>query len=88
MKEITVKITEKERDLILEHTFAGNDLTKQIEAAELRGKYLLFKYTIEDLDELVGYLAAESNHTEDLKLQKQLDKLFEKLSRIIERYCV
>jgi hypothetical protein len=57
-------------------------------AAELRGKYLLSKYTIEDLDELVGYLAAESNHTEDLNLQKQLDKLFEKLNRIIEKYSV
>ena len=85
MKEIVVKITEKERDLILEHTFAGKDLTKQIMVAELSGKYLLAKYTIEDLDELVGYIAAESNHTEDIKIQKQLDKLFEKMSRIIEK---
>jgi hypothetical protein len=84
LETIEIKITEKERDLIVDHTFAGDDLTKQIKLAEMDGKYLLAKYTIEDLDELVGYIAAESNHTEDPKLQKQLDRLFEKLSRIIE----
>ncbi len=84
MATIEVKITENERDLIIDHTFAGDDLTKQIKLAELNGKYLLAKYTFEDLDELVGYIAAESNYTEDSKLQKQLDKLFEKLSRIIK----
>ncbi len=84
METIEIKITENERDLIIDHTFAGDDLTKRIKLAELNGKYLLAKYTIEDLNELVGYIAAESNHTEDPNLQKQLDKLFEKLSRIVE----
>jgi len=84
LETIEIKITEKVRNLIVDHTFAGDDLTKQIKLAEMNGKYLLAKYTIEDLDELVGFIAAESNHTEDFKLQKQLDKLFEKLSRIIE----
>jgi len=84
MDSIEIKLTTRERDLILEHTFAGNDLTDRIKLAELKGKHILIRYTLEDLDELVGYIAAESNHTEDRNLQRQLDRLFDKLSRLIE----
>ncbi len=45
-------MTTAERDLILEHTFAGNDLTDRIKLAELKGKHILARYTLEDLDEL------------------------------------
>jgi hypothetical protein len=84
MEQIEIKFTEKERDLILEHTLADPYLTKRLKIAEIKGKYLITKFTIEDLDELIGYIAAEANHTEDSKLQKQLDKLFEKLGIILE----
>jgi hypothetical protein len=66
---IQIKLTTAERDLILEHTFAGNDLTDRIKLAELKGKHILASYTLEDLDELVGFIAAEANHSEDRKLE-------------------
>jgi hypothetical protein len=52
MDSIQIKLTTAERDLILEHTFAGNDLTDRIKLAELKGKHILASYTLEDLDEL------------------------------------
>jgi hypothetical protein len=81
---IEIKLTPTERDLILEHTFAGNDLTDRIKLALLKGKHISAGYTLEELDELVGFIAAEANHSEDRKLERQLDRLFEKLSRVIE----
>jgi len=35
MDSIEIKLTTPERDLILEHTFAGNDLTDRIKLAVL-----------------------------------------------------
>ena len=84
MEQIEIKFTEQERELIIDHTFAGPDLTNNLKISEIKGKHLIAKYTIYDLDELIGFIAAEANHTEDKKLQKKLDKLFERLSRILE----
>jgi hypothetical protein len=84
MEQIEIKFTEQERELIIHHTFAGPDLTNNLKISEIKGKHLIAKYTIYDLDELIGFIAAEANHTEDKKLEKKLDKLFERLSRILE----
>ncbi len=86
MKELEIKFTPDERELIIDHTFAGPDLTKRLQIAEIKGTYLISKYSANDLEELIGYIAAEANHTDDKKLQKKLDKLFDKLSRVLEKY--
>jgi hypothetical protein len=86
MDEIEIKFTFQERDLIIDHTFADPELTKRLKIAEIKGKHLIAKYSIHDLDDLLGFIAAEANHTDDKKLEKKLDKLFDKLSRILEKY--
>jgi len=86
MNEIEIKFTPQERDLIIDHTFADPELTKRLNIAEIKGKHLIAKYSIYDLDDLLGFIAAETNHTVDKKLEKKLDKLFDKLTRIIEKY--
>lgn len=85
MSEIEIKFTHQERDLIIDHTFAGPDLTKKLQIAEIKGKYLIAKYSTYDLEELIGYIAAEANHTPDKQVRKQLDRLFERLTRILEK---
>ena len=84
MDEIEVKITPEERDLILDHTLADEALTDRLKIAEMRGKYLVAKYSTHDLDDLIGFISAEANHTEDKKLQKKLDRLIDKLERMLE----
>lgn len=83
---IEVLFTPDERTLVFEHTFAGPDLTTRLRMAPVKGAKLSVHYTLDDLDELVGYIAAEANHTEDTKLQVQLDALFERLKKEIESY--
>ena len=84
MNEIKIKFTSQERDLIIDHTFAGPDLIKRLQIAEIKGKHLIAKYSTYDLDELIGFIAAEANHTDDKKIGKKLDRLFERLTRIQE----
>ncbi len=86
MDELEIKFTKDERDLIIDHTFAGPDLTKRLQIAQIKGQSLITKYSANDLEELIGYIAAEANHTDDKQLQKKLDKLFDKLDRIFEKY--
>jgi hypothetical protein len=42
---IDVAFTDRERVLILEHTFADPELTAPLDAAERRGSKLIAKYT-------------------------------------------
>ena len=86
--EVETKFTPQERDLIIDHTFTGLDLTQRLQIAEIRGKYLIVKYTTYDLEELIGYIAAEANHTDDKKIGKKLDRLFERLTRILEKEII
>jgi len=84
MNEFEIKFTLQDRDLIIDHTFADPGLTKRLKITEVKGKHLIAKYSIHDLDDLLGFIAAEANQTEDKKLKKKLDKLFDKLSRILD----
>jgi hypothetical protein len=84
MNEVVIKFTPEERDLIIDHTFAGPDLTKRLQIAEIKGKHLITKYSTYDLEELIGFIAAEANHTDDKKIGKKLDRLFERLSDILD----
>ncbi|MBW2603314.1 MAG: hypothetical protein JRE28_03210 [Deltaproteobacteria bacterium] len=86
MDEIEINFTPPERDLILNHTFADPELTDKIKIAKMKGKHIITRYSIYHLEDLIGFIAAEANHTEDKQLGMKLDRLFEKLSRILERF--
>lgn len=85
MNEVEIKFMPEERDLIIDNTFAGPDLTKRLQIAEVRGKHFITKYSTYDLEELIGYIAAEANHTNDKSIQKKLDRLYGRLDRILEK---
>jgi hypothetical protein len=38
----------------------------------------------DDLDELMGYVAAEANHEDDRRRQRRLDDAFETLARAVD----
>ncbi len=84
---VAVLLTPRERDLVLEHTFAGPNLTERLRLAPVSGAHLVVEYTLDDLDELIGYIAAEANHTGDVALQGDLDALFERLKEEMESYA-
>jgi hypothetical protein len=83
---IEVAITPRQRSLILEHAMGGPEVTGPLRMAVVKGKKLIVKLTLDDLDEIIGYIAAEANHTDDKKLQKELDHLYERLKTTMESY--
>jgi len=78
-ERVPVRLTLDDRNLILDHTMAGSDLTQRLKVAELHGKRLVVGFTLSELEELYGYVAAEANHMEDAKLERRLDRLFGRL---------
>ena len=86
MKRISVRFTIEECDLILNQTFAGEDLTERLHEARTGGKYIKVAYTLDELDDLAGFIAAEANHAEDKKLEKKLEALYDKISDIEKKY--
>ena len=85
-QKVEVRFSPSERVLVLEGTFTGSELTTALRRAKLdAGKYVV-RYTLDDLDELLGFVAAEANHSTDKKLRKNLDALYTRVRREMESY--
>jgi len=81
-----VRLHVEERDLILNETFAGPDFTARLEAAKQVSDALVVYYSSEELDDLIGYIAAAANHNPDKKIQISLDALGDSLEALLDSY--
>lgn len=75
--------TTRERDLIRAHTVYDAEFGAD---AEPVGKGVRLFLAEDELDDLLGYVAAAANHVEDAKLEKELDALFDKLEVLLDRF--
>lgn len=63
-EKVPLELNQRERDLIIEHTFADNDLTDRLRIVPSPGRRSFYRFTLDELaklDELAGYVAAEAN---------------------------
>lgn len=81
--KLPVKLTLRERDLIRDETFCDPDFAK---IAVVEGKGIRVDMSLDDIEEIQGCIAAEANHTENKKLQNELDRLFDKLQVFLDAY--
>ena len=79
-EKIPLESNERERDLIMKHTFADNNLTDHLRVVPHPGQRPFYRFTLDDLDELAGYVAAEANHTKVKKLEKELRQLYNRIA--------
>ncbi len=85
-EKIDLAITYFERDLMLKEMVIDQELVDLLEGAKEEDENYLIRVTLDDLDHLLGFVAAEANHTEDPMLQAALDALNERLSAIEDEY--
>ena len=71
---------------MLDHTLAGPELTNALRRAPLVDERHVASYTLGALDALLGYVAAEANHSTDKKIRRELDALYDRLRREMESY--
>lgn len=81
--KVSVKLTLRERDLIRVYTFCDPDFAR---LAIVRGKGVKVKLSLDEIEEVQGYVAAEANHTKNSNLKNELDQLFEKFQISLDTY--
>jgi len=85
-EKVEVKLRPRERELILQHTLASPELTRPLtRSVVVKGRHHVM-YTLDDLDELLGCVAAEANHSKEKNVQKELYELFDRLQRVMQSY--
>lgn len=84
--KVPVELTAAQRDLILDNTFAGPDLTDPLRTALVEGDKIVAHYTLSEIDELMGHVGAEANHSQNRMLVRELDRLYDYLSTFQDRY--
>lgn len=50
------------------------------------GKGIKVEWSLDEIEDVQGYVAAEANHTKNKKLEKKLDRLFDKLQVFLDSY--
>lgn len=81
--KLPVTLTLRERDLIRNETFCNPEFTK---CAVAEGEGIRVDLSLEDIEEIQGYVAAEANHTKNPKRRKELDQLVGKLQVFLDTY--
>ncbi len=80
---LPVTLTLRERDLIRDETFCDPDFAT---CAVVDGTGIRVDLSLDDIEEIQGYVAAEANHTNNSTRRKELDRLFDKLQVFLDTY--
>ncbi|MFN8009139.1 MAG: hypothetical protein U0V70_19355 [Terriglobia bacterium] len=83
---IPIRLSRRERELILHHSFVDGDVERRLRVARSASREVVADLTLDDLDDLLGSIAAEANHATSRMLQKELDGLFDRLKKIEDLY--
>lgn len=81
--KLPVTLTLRERDLIRDTTGCDPDFAK---GAVVDGTGIRMELSLDDIEEIQGYVAAAANHTKNSKLRKELDRLFGNLQVFLDTY--
>jgi hypothetical protein len=85
-EKIPLELNDRERDLIMNHTFAGSELTDRFCIVSDSGRSPSYRFSLDELDDLSGYVAAEANHAKVKHLEKELLALYARIAAILESY--
>ena len=81
--KLPVTLTLRDRDLIRDETFCNPDFAK---CAVVDGTGIKVELSLDEIEEVQGYVAAAANHTNGAKLRKELDRLFAKFQVFLDTY--
>ena len=83
-ERVPLKLTPTETKAILGDLMCLDPEYEQLIQDTPAGKPVMM--TLDDLEDFGGYIAAEANHTDDKRLGRILDRVFDKCQRLLETY--
>ena len=85
-EKIPIRLSGEDRDLILEQTYIDTDHIEMLKTAKLERGVITIYLTLDDLDDILGYIAFAANYADDSKLEAKLDKVYDHLDYIESMY--
>ena len=85
--KVSIGVTERQRELILTHTLVYDELREKLRSAAAKRGAVGFSLTLDELDDLAGYVAAEGLRSGDEGLEREFGELHAYLSRELELCC-
>jgi len=82
-EKLPVLFTQKEMEITHEYVLYSSP--EQLNGI-VSGDKIKVMLSLDDIEDLMGYVAAEANHTDDKKLQNTLDKIFNRLNDYLSKY--
>ena len=83
MNAIKVAFTAREKELIIEHTFYDPDFGGRLKE-DSGNQLFIVGLTFDELEDMIGYIAASANHTDNKELEFELDALYDRLYNLVE----
>jgi hypothetical protein len=84
--KVTIELSQVERQLLLDSIVVPSHLLKSVRLALVKGGKISSGFTLDELEELNGYIASEANHTTNIKHRNQFDKIFLRAEKLLNSY--
>ena len=81
--KLPVLLSRRQVELVTDHTFVDHSALSH---GLVKGADVLFQLSLDDIEEIQGYVAAEANHTDNQKLQKELQRLWSHFQQFLDSY--
>jgi len=82
---VKINFSQAERDLLEEHTLMDSDYMDRLQSSD-SGKTWTGSYTLDDLEDMLGYLGEGEGHAEDKKIARRLGSLISRLNKELDSY--
>jgi hypothetical protein len=83
-EKVPLKLTAAQRTLIVDEvTCLDQEYERTIRRTPLTEPLMM---TLDELDDLAGFVAAEANHCDQATKRNRLDAVFEKLQNLLDRF--
>jgi len=80
-----IKFTLRDRELLLDLLSIEPDIVERLNNATIHNNSITINVDSSELELLLGAIAADANHAENRKLEKELDSLFNRADKIFHK---
>lgn len=83
---LAVRLSARERDLVLGRAFLDPKVETALQQAVRTGSGLVVNFDLDDIDDLLGCVAAEANHSDDGRTQRALYAVCDRLRALLDEF--
>ena len=83
---LALKLTDRERETLLKESLAPEELTRPLRLVPAKGQAAVVRYTLGELEELLGYAAAEANQAGAAGLWRAWEAICGKIEALVDGY--